>query len=187
MHITAGNQQTVGFLSVFLSTAFPDTQLSLALLFLIPEKFALCCSSPPALQSRSRGCNSWSISDYLSQKTQSLLKIKATPPLGHVNPRKFLSTDFVREEVLPHFTSSEGPIIWGGSTLPVAHAAGDSCLARSQVPVWDAAPSPSQSPAGRSIFLSAFVNLSIHEPTQTSVFADVPITVHCEVNGSALV
>lgn len=48
-----GKQQTVGFLSLFLSTVFPDAQLSLAVLFLNPE-FALWFCSTPALQLRSR-------------------------------------------------------------------------------------------------------------------------------------
>lgn len=124
-----------------------------------------------------------------AKKTQSLLKIKPLHHFASVNPSKFLSTGFVREEFLPHFTPSEGAVIWGVSTVPVAHTAGDSCLTRRQSPACEAPPSPSKSPPGRSVFRSAFVNvmhLSADEPTQTSVFADAPIAVHsCEVNGTA--
>lgn len=92
-------QIIVSILSLFLSAAFSDTQLILAILFLILEKFVLCFSSIQALRSRNRGQNG--VSDHLSQKHQSLLKIE---PLHHFARVDSVETE--REEVLIHFTSA---------------------------------------------------------------------------------
>lgn len=108
------------YFELFLSTAFSDTQLILAVLFLILEKFALCFSSTPALWSRNRGQNG--VSDHLSQKHRSLLKIEPLHPFARVDSGKagkFPSTGSVREEMLIHFIPSWGPVLWGVSPVPL--------------------------------------------------------------------
>lgn len=178
----------MGLLSLFLSRAFPDTQFGFAILFLILEEFALCFSNTPALQSKSRGHNGWSMSDYVSQKKQSLLKIKPLHHFAGVNPSKFLSTGFVREEVLPHFTPSEGLPSSGEFPQSLSLTAQEAVVQPEAKPLLVMHLLHLRSHLQWEVHFMSMrcIWASMNQPRQ--VFANVLIAIHsCEVNDTSLV
>lgn len=162
--------------------AFSDTQLILAILFSVLEKFVLCFSTTPALWSRIRGQNS--VSDHLSQKHQSLLKMEPLHHFSRIDSGKFPSTGSVREEVLIHFTPSWSPPL-GSFHSPCAHTTQQSCLPRSQSPACDALSCASN---GKCILMPLLVGCTwalMNHPRQVCLLTHQ--LLFAALNGTALV